>query len=385
MKLSTINPLFFFLVLAFAFTAACDKDDVNPDGSGTASWVRERGDNANKGNSAISSGPSKAPSADWTFDTETILKSTPVVADNRVFITGQYEFYALNLKTGAVEWTAPYFGDNATYNDGVLYFGNDDDEFMALDAKTGELLWGVTTPDEVNTSPLVVDGTVFFGDYDNFYALDKTNGDLIWSKYVYGTESSPAYHNGNVLFGNDLGTLYCLDAVTGNEVWTFDIGGGSPAIYSAPAILNDAVYFGDVDGKIYKLNANTGDLIWKYETDGRLGFGSAAVAEDKVYFTCSSTAPSVVPERIVCLDAATGDELWAITFQGPAFSDPVIVGDQVWLGTSTGVYAVNRQTGEQLWGVTQSSGGKASWTTPVVLKGKALIGFSDGNLNLFEF
>ena len=388
MKKST-SPLFylsiFFFALATSFASSgCDKEKTDPTGSDSSSWIRERGDNANTGVSGAGKGQSKAPKGDWTFDTDNILKSTPAVFDNKVYIGGNGEFYALNLKTGAVEWTAPYYGNSATYDDGVIYFGNNDDEFIALNAKTGEVEWAVTTPDRVETNPLIVDGAVLFGDGDNFYALDKTTGDLIWNKYVYGTQSSPGFHNGHVLFGNDNGTLFCLDAASGDEVWTFETG-SNDAIYSAPAILQDEVYFGNVNGKIFKLNANTGDLIWQYTTDGRLSFESGAVADDKVYFTCASTAPSVVPERIVCLDAETGDELWAVTFDGPAFSDPIIVDDQVWVGTSQGLYALDRQTGDQIWGVTQDSGGTAIWSTPVVLKNKVLVGFADGNLHLFEF
>lgn len=387
---NTIKSLGILLLSVVLLAAAgCSKDDVNPDGSDNSSWLRERGNNANTGVSGISKGPSKAPSGAWKFDTDDILKSTPVVFDGKVFIGGYNEFYALNLKTGNVEWTAPYNGFSATYDEGVVFFGNDDDEFVSLDAKTGAFKWGVQTNDRVRTNPLIANGAVFFGDDDYFYSLNKTTGELIWVKDIKGTESSPAFHNGRVLFGNFNGRLYCLDAATGAEVWTFDTGndllGSNPEIRSAPAILKDAIYFGDVNGKIYKLNANTGALIWKYETDHRLSFGSGAVAEDKVYFTSASTAPSAVPPRIVCLNAENGAEIWAKTYKGPVYSSPVIVGDQVWFGTSDGLFATDRHTGADAWSTAQSSGGKAIWSTPVVLKGKALIGFSDGNLNLFEF
>ena len=47
----------------------------------------------------------------------------------------------------------------------VLYFGKADGSFFALDAKSGALIWWVSTG-EITTRPIVYDNAIYFGCID---------------------------------------------------------------------------------------------------------------------------------------------------------------------------------------------------------------------------
>ena len=50
---------------------------------------------------------------------------------------------------------------------GVVYFGSDDFNLYALNARTGTKLWSFLTGDVVHSSPAIANGVVYFGSFDN--------------------------------------------------------------------------------------------------------------------------------------------------------------------------------------------------------------------------
>ena len=66
----------------------------------------------------------------------------------------------------------------------------------ALDSRTGLKLWNFTTDHKVDSSPTVVEGTMYVGcDYNNVYVLDGRTGN---------------YTAGHVVVAGSLGTFICL-------------------------------------------------------------------------------------------------------------------------------------------------------------------------------
>ena len=96
---------------------------------------------------------------------------------------------------------------------GVVYFGSDDHNLYALNAKSGAFLWSYTTGSDIGfSSPVIANGVVYIGSEDNkVYALNAKTGVLLWS-YMTGSiiYSSPAVVNGVVYIGSDDNTLYAF-------------------------------------------------------------------------------------------------------------------------------------------------------------------------------
>jgi outer membrane protein assembly factor BamB len=86
--------------------------------------------------------------------------------------------------------------------------------------------------------------------------------------------------------------------------------------------------------------------------------------------------------EMLAFNATTGDRKWAFTSVGGNASSPAIEGDVVYVGlgldpSDTGLYALNRQTGEQLWAYKTTS---PIWlASPLIFNGKVYFGDLDGN------
>ena len=124
---------------------------------------------------------------------------------------------------------------------------------------TNQTAWRYNTGGPVG-SPIVVGGLVYVGSYDdNFYALNATNGAVVWT-YTTGSNvvSPAAVADGLVYFGSEDNNVYTLNAETGALVWNYTTGF---YVDSTPEVSNGVVYVASEDWKVYALNASTGALI----------------------------------------------------------------------------------------------------------------------------
>jgi alcohol dehydrogenase (cytochrome c) len=136
-------------------------------------------------------------------------------------------------------------------NDGVMYLTTPWHQVLALDARTGDLVWRYERdlPDDLkglhpaNRGVALYLDKVYLATLDAFVvALDARTGDLVWEKPVedyklgYYMTLAPLVAGGNVMVGVSGGELgvrgfvQALDAVTGATVWkTFTVPGpGEP-------------------------------------------------------------------------------------------------------------------------------------------------------------
>ncbi|MCI4326755.1 MAG: PKD domain-containing protein [Thermoplasmata archaeon] len=95
-------------------------------------------------------------------------------------------------------------------------------------------VWNTTTNGSAFSSPIVVNGTVYWGEWNGYeYAASAANGSLLWSDYLGfdpdcyagGIESTPAYSNGTLYLGAPNGTWDALNASTGALDWSLPLGG----------------------------------------------------------------------------------------------------------------------------------------------------------------
>jgi outer membrane protein assembly factor BamB len=186
---------------------------------------------------------------------------------------------------GKVKWTfqtEAQIDSSPVVVDGTVYFGSRDYKLYAVDAATGLERWTFQTGSWVMSSPVVVDGVVYFGSNDGmFYAVDAEAGRKIWefetSRVI---TASAAVADGMVFFGNQDYFVYGLDAKTGKKIWQFQTQGH---IFSSPVVANGVLYVGSGDGFCYALNAKNGRFRLKFRAGEVLS--SPAVDEGLVYFS----------------------------------------------------------------------------------------------------
>jgi PQQ-dependent dehydrogenase (methanol/ethanol family) len=125
------------------------------------------------------------------------------------------------------------------YN-GVMYIPNARDQILAMDARTGDLLWEFFRqyPQGVNGGTnrnMAIWGTTLIdaGSDNQMYAVDARTGQQVWETFVLdpkkraSASSGPIIANGKVITGRqcqpDAGNDSCIitahDAKTGKEVW----------------------------------------------------------------------------------------------------------------------------------------------------------------------
>ena len=291
--------------------------------------------------------------------------------------------------TNAIAWTYdtgfPITSSPAIV-DGTLYIGGSDGKLYARDAYSGAEVWTYPTGGEINSSPAVAGGNVYFlSENGVFYAVYAATGALNWSKLIGPGPydwSSPAVHGGNVFIASSNGNVYSLNAGTGVTNWSTNIG-GSPD--SPIAVVNGKVYsgthnFNNLSPTLVALNEADGTTAWTYDyylshggVVGMVNSNGAAVVDGKVYFGVYNWGG--VANQAVCLDEATGSEVWTANIHGNSTSTPAVHDGKVFIGSDDGkLYALNAATGAEIW--SYQTGGEV-WSAPAVADGKVFFGSWD--------
>ena len=186
---------------------------------------------------------------------------------------------------GKLKWTFKTVGmihSSPVVVDGTVYFGSQDTKVYAVDAATGQKKWEFQTGSWVESSPAVVDGVVYIGSNDgHLYALNAATGEKLWDFFtVYVIKSSPAVADGIVFFGADDHAVYALDARTGAQIWKYTTDNN---MISSPVVADGIVYIGSQGKFCYGINAQNGRFrlrlpAWEVTS-------SPAVKDGVVYFT----------------------------------------------------------------------------------------------------
>ena len=186
---------------------------------------------------------------------------------------------------------------------------NDPSQSGCIDVETGTKLWNRTLPaEERETGAICAGDEKLFasGDGTKVRAYSMATGEKLWeaeADYPWGTfwsYSGMSYAYGNVYASNYDG-LYCFDGATGEREW----------VYKTPLSGYESPY--------------PGWAMW----------GGAVIADGKVYQSTGEHSPSSpvpIGNRLYCIDAYTGTQIWNISdLSGASTGDPKTIADGVLL------------------------------------------------------
>jgi PQQ-dependent dehydrogenase (methanol/ethanol family) len=235
----------------------------------------------------------------WTFSTGALRghEGGPLVVDGLIYIHTGYphKIYALNQATQSVVWEYQYAADAGTdqsqvigvmccdvvnrglaYGDGKVFIAQGDATLLALDAKTGKLVWkiknGDTKKGETNTNaPLVVKDKVITGISGGEYgvrgflaAYNIKDGSLAWKAYSTGPDAEMKIDPEKTMTWTD-GKVAPVGKDSSLKTWQGDqwkIGGGTTwGWYSYDPKLN-LVYYGSGNPSTWNPVQRPGDNKW---------------------------------------------------------------------------------------------------------------------------
>jgi len=241
----------------------------------------------------------------------------------------------------------------------------------------------------------VADGRVFtLGNedkQDTVYAFDAKTGKTIWTHvyksdigskfYEGGPGSTPTIDGEHVFTISKWGDLFCLNAANGNVVWKRQLEkeeglrlpdwgfNGSPLVHGDMLILN-------VGGGGMAFNKASGKTIWR-SNDEEAGYSTPLPfsLDGKQYVALSSG------KSFLAAEASTGKKTWEISWPtryGVNAADPIVVGEQVWIGSGygkgNGLFNMDGSQAAEVWTNTDL---KAQQNPPILIDGH-LYGF-DGD------
>lgn len=129
------------------------------------------------------------------------------------------------------------------------------------------------------------------------------------------------------------------------ELWSERAGKGSENLYLKllPAADGGYVYTADRDGRVIALDAATGDQHWAVHDKDRLISGGPGVGEGTVFVGTSEA-------EVVARDAATGKKLWVAKVSSEVLAAPRAADGVVVVRTGDGnIYGLDTTTGLEKW------------------------------------
>ena len=286
----------------------------------------------------------------WSFTTKDAQVSSPAIVNGRLYTGGDDGYvYCLDAYSGALIWQTFVNGDlpytygsivlksSPVVSGGIVYVGSLDGNLYALDANNGNIIWKYQTLGQIQSSPAVSDGAVYFTAQEPnsgaLYKLDANTGSLLWKQaipYEYqftgGEEmmGSPSVANGIVFASSDLRSYYGVNATNGNFLWNFTDPEAMEFIVSSPIYVNGQVYIID-KFSIASLDATTGKTNWSFYT-GDETYVSPSYADGKIYIATSE-------RHIFILDANNkGAKIGNATTPSSSWSSPTIANDRLYIG-----------------------------------------------------
>ena len=273
------------------------------------------------------------------------------------------------------------------------------DQINATNIHSLTLAWIYSAHQELKSTPLEVNGVLYFTSPDNVWAVDARFGREIWHYY----RKSEGDHIGNRGLGMYKNWLYfttpdahliCLDAKDGTARWNIELADPKLGYFAtmAPLVVRDHVIAGvsgdvtDVRGYLESLDPETGSIQWRWYVEPDPGQpGSETWPKD---------TDALMHGGGMTWMTGTYDPELNLLYWGTGNPNPVLVGeerpgDNLY---TCSIVALNPDTGKLVWAFQPSPHDVHDWDaveTPVLFnaefKGKPRKLLAQASRNSFFF
>jgi alcohol dehydrogenase (cytochrome c) len=222
--------------------------------------------------------------------------------------------------------------------------------------KSLKLAWAYQTHDvTLKSTPLEIDGILYFTVPDHVWAVDAKTGERVWEfrRNSFGDrlgQRGVAVYNGRVYFGTPDAHLICIDARNGKQIWDVEIADVKLGYYLsvAPLVVKGLVVLGtsgdslNVPHFIEALDWKTGKVVWRRDTLPKPGTPAAKTwPNDKVMSRGGGPA-----WMTGTYDPELNLIYWGTGNPHPVLAGVVRPGDNLYTCT---ILALNPETGAIVW------------------------------------
>src|SRR5271154_1192921 len=231
------------------------------------------------------------------------------------------------------------------------------DQINAGNINTLTLAWVFPTHGTtIKSTPLEVNGILYFSVPDNVWAVDARFGRKIWH-YERKSEGDHIGHRGLAMYKNWLylttpdAKLVCLDAKDGSVRWIVELADLKLEYFStmAPLIIRDHVIVGvsgdvtDIPGFLESLDPETGKIQWRWNTEPEPGQPGSE--------TWPSEGDAIRHGGGMTWMTGTYDPELNLLYWGTGNPNPVLAGagrkgDNLW---TCSIVALDPDTGKLVW------------------------------------
>lgn len=228
----------------------------------------------------------------------------------------------------------------------------------------------------IKSTPLEVNGILYFTTPDNVWAADARTGRIIWHYY----RESTGNHIGNRGVGMYKDWLYfetpdchliCLNAKDGNVRWNIELADPKLGYFAtmAPLVIRDHIIVGvsgdvtDLPGFLESLEPETGKVEWKWNTEPAPGEPGSEIWPQG---TDAITHGGGMTWMTGTYDAALNQLYWGIGNPNPVMNGNVRKGDNLY---TCSIVSLNPDTGKLNWYFQTSPHDTHDWDaveTPVI-------------------
>lgn len=311
-----------------------------------------------------------APALVWKFKTNGPVVGAPVINNGIVYVGSlDSSLYALNLATGKIQWKLPTAGairSSVCIFENRLFLLSSDGMLYQMDKDSGRFYGAFQTmngfmgdpqhdyADYFNSTPVIVDSTIYFGSGENIYAVSITDGYLRWT-YKTGNlvHSTPAITKGVLYAGSFDGNLYAIDIKTGSLVWKFKTTGKysfpKGEVMGSPVVAGGNVFVGARDYNLYAIDVRGGYSNWMKQFP--FGWALPITLNDSAIYVGTSD-----DRTLFAYNLRTSKELWTCNAGFNIFGGCAIGGQTGYFGTLAGkVHSVDLSSGKILWTIESES------------------------------
>lgn len=370
-------------------------------------WRGPRRDGISEETGLLRSWPEGGPARLWTAADIGHGYSSPIVAEETIYITGDEEddliISAFSLD-GKLQWQAkngaawersfPGARSCCTYDRGKLYHMNAHGRLACFDAKTGDEVWAVNVLERFEgknimwglcESLLIAGDSVFAtpcGAKGLVVALNKQTGDTTWATPAIADET-PSYASpilistgGRTLLVNSATkNVFAVDAKTGELCWKVAQEDPKNTVCTIPVLAKNELVFTNASreyGAIFgvRLDGSRGEKTWTKELT--ISHGSTVCIDGQVYGASSRGEA----RGWVTVDAKTGSCRSVAEQDGGSL---IHADGRFYCLTQRGLMTLQKPTEGRFEtvGSFQFAEGKDVWAHPVICNGRLYLRFDE--------